>query len=85
MSNATAPRRTLPLALAGLAATLLLGGCASIPERAWVNGRAMGQQAPLQYRNLNDMSGMRATYYRADPISALHRSDRPYQPFKRWR
>lgn len=76
-------RRILNVAALG-AVALLLGACSAIPERAWVNGAAMGPQPSLQMRNLRDMSAMRATYYSADPVSALYRKG-PYQPFMHWR
>lgn len=74
-------RRAL-LPAAALAATLLLGACASIPERAIVNGRAMGPQMPLQWRNVRDMSQLRSQYYEASPLKVRHR---PYAPFGVWR
>ena len=73
--------RTALLPAAAIVATLLLGACASIPERAIVNGRAMGPQMPLQWRNVRDMSQLRSQYYEASPLKVRHR---PYAPFGVW-
>lgn len=75
-------RRTLAAA-AVVAATLLLGGCAGISQRAIDNGAAMDPQVPLQYRNMRDMSELRAQYYQIAPLRSLYRT-KPYQPFSRW-
>jgi hypothetical protein len=74
--------RTARLALVAVA-TLALGACGGISQRAVANGRAMGLQQPLQYQGFRDMSSMKRGYYQSNPLSAMRRQP-PYTPFARW-
>jgi hypothetical protein len=79
--------RTRPLIRAALALCALatLGACASIPERAWSNGRAMSQSRAHNQAVNGDMSLTTHSQLRtsANPRLLNHR-ERPYTPFTHW-
>jgi hypothetical protein len=58
----------LALAAAGLAT---LGACATIPERAWANGRGMSSTPEYQMKLNGDMSfnTQRRLYVKSSPLS----------------
>ena len=74
-----------PLFLAATAAlALVLGGCVSIPQRAWDNGAALGSAHRYQMLyGRQDFQSRRQLYQRADPLVRMQRSV-PFQPFGRW-
>jgi hypothetical protein len=62
-----------------------LGGCASIPQRAWDNGANI--QSSRAYRSMmrgdRSVQTMRQLYGSMDPYHSLY-TPAPYQPFGRW-
>ena len=79
----TVTRRPL-LLVATAAGVLLLGGCVSIPQRAWDNGAALGSAHRTQMLyGRQDFQSRRQLYQRADPLVRMQRSV-PFQPFGRW-
>ena len=66
-------------ALAGLSA------CASIPQRAWDNGRSMSSSRAYRQLMYGDRSfeNMRALYNSMDSYRSQY-TPAPYQPFGRW-
>lgn len=73
-------------AVAFAAALVGLGACASIPQRAWDNGRAMsargGDRAFM--RGERGFHVMRQTYSSMDPSPFSHYSPMPYPYFGHW-
>lgn len=83
MPSPHATRRPLVLVLTA-AVALLLGGCVSIPQRAWDNGAALGTAHRYQMLyGRQDFQSRRQLYQRADPLVRMQRSV-PFQPFGRW-
>jgi hypothetical protein len=62
-----------------------LGGCASIPQRAWDNGRNLSSSSSYRSMMRGDHSfrTMRQLYGTMDPYRSLY-TPAPYQPFGRW-
>ena len=67
------------------AALVGLGACASIPQRAWDNGRSMSSSRAYQQLMYGDRSfkNMRALYSSMDSYMSQY-TPAPYQPFGRW-
>ena len=70
-----------------VAATALLGACASIPQRAWRNGEALSN-SPAYYRALNgDMSFRNARALQSSYSNLGHllysNSYKPFAPFSK--
>jgi hypothetical protein len=76
--------RLLRLALAGIGIATL-GACASVPERAWSNGRAMSNSRAYRQAMSGDMSlnTQRQLQSAADPRRLNYR-ERQYVPFTHW-
>lgn len=74
--------RTLAFMLAATALASSLGACASLPQRAWANGRAMGPDAGarIMYGNPQDMKALHQLYYSSTalPWSSM---PKPFSPF----
>ncbi len=82
--NGTATSRRPVVLLAAACAALILGGCASIPQRAWDNGAALGSAHRVQMLyGRQDFQARRQLSQRADPIVRMQRSV-PFQPFGQW-
>jgi hypothetical protein len=77
--------RQLGTAVAVAAVLVGLSGCASIPQRAWDNGRAMTHSNAHRSMMQGDRSfhTMRQLYGTMDPYRSLY-TPAPYQPFGRW-
>ncbi|HEY0994955.1 MAG TPA: hypothetical protein VGD77_03090 [Gemmatimonadaceae bacterium] len=83
VTGTAAPRRPVVL-LAAAVAALLLGGCVSIPQRAWDNGAALGSAHRMQMLyGRQDSQSRRQLYQRADPLVRMQRTV-PFQPFGHW-
>ena len=77
--------RQLGKAVALLAVVAGLNACASIPQRAWDNGRAMSR-SDSYYRMMNGERGFhaaRSLYSSMDARWSFYQA-RSYQPFARW-
>ncbi len=70
------------IVIAGLSS---LGACASIPERAWANGRAMTQSRAYQAVMAGDRSvqTFHQLNYSLNP-RRLNYTELAYQPFSQW-
>jgi hypothetical protein len=68
-----------------LGALAMLGACASIPQRAWANGRAM--TASRAYQSVmggnQSMQAHRELMWSLDPLR-LNYSELAYRPFGQW-
>ena len=64
---------------------VVLGGCASIPQRAWDNGRAMSSSNAYYSLMRGDRSFQtaRQLYSTMDPYRSLY-TPRPFTPFSHW-
>jgi hypothetical protein len=72
-------------AILAIAALVGLGACASIPQRAWDNGRSMSSSRAYRQLMYGDRSfqNMRALYNSMDSYMSQY-TPAPYQPFGRW-
>jgi hypothetical protein len=63
----------------------VLGGCASIPQRAWQNGANLSSSHAYQRMVWGDHSfqNMRQVYSSLDAYHSLY-TPLPYAPFGRW-
>jgi hypothetical protein len=77
--------RQLGKAVAAAAVLVGLSGCASIPQRAWDNGRGMTQSNAYRSMMHGDRSfhTMRQLYGTMDPYRSLYQPV-PYPYFGRW-
>ena len=77
--------KTVAAAIGAATLLLALGGCASIPQRAWDNGRNLSNSGAYQSMLRGDHSfrTMRQLYSRMDPYRSLY-TPAPYIPFGRW-
>ncbi len=77
--------RQLGKAVAVVAVLVGLSGCASIPQRAWDNGRGMTRSNAYRSMMLGDRSFQTARQLRGtmDPFWSAY-TPAPYQPFGRW-
>jgi hypothetical protein len=77
--------RQLGNAVAVVAVLVSLGGCVSIPQRAWDNGANMSSSRAYRSMMRGDHSfqNMRLLYGTMDPYRSLYQP-LPYQPFGRW-
>jgi uncharacterized protein YceK len=68
-----------------LAVLVALGGCASIPQRAWQNGANISSSRAYWSMMRGDRSfqTMRQVYSSLDPFWSMYQAA-PYQPFGRW-
>ena len=66
-------------------AVALLGGCATLPERAWANGQAMSNSRAYRQAMSGDMSLRTQSELRtaANP-RRLNHQEYPYAPFTHW-
>ena len=63
-----------------------LGGCASIPERAWANGQAMSNSIAYDRAMSGDMSLQTVSQLKAAANPRrLNQRDVAYPPFTHWR
>jgi hypothetical protein len=62
-----------------------LGGCVSIPQRAWQNGANISSSRAYRSMMRGDHSfqTLRQVYGSLDPYLSQYQA-RPYQPFGRW-
>jgi hypothetical protein len=62
-----------------------LGACASIPQRAWDNGRSMSSSHAYRSMMYGDRSfqNVRRLYNSMDPFRSQY-EPAPYTPFGRW-
>jgi uncharacterized protein YceK len=68
-----------------LAGLVVLGGCASIPQRAWQNGANL-HTSRAHYRMMqgdHSFQNMRQVYSSLDAYHSQY-TPAPYQPFGRW-
>jgi hypothetical protein len=77
--------RQLGRAVVAVAVLATLGGCASIPQRAWDNGRNISSSRAYWSMMQGDHSftTMRSLYGAMDPYRSLY-TPAPYTPFARW-
>jgi hypothetical protein len=62
-----------------------VGGCVSIPQRAWQNGASISSSPAYRSMMRGDRSfqTMRQVYGSLDPYRSQYQA-RPYQPFTHW-
>ena len=77
--------KTVAAAIGAAALLLALGGRASIPQRAWDNGRAMSSSDAYYSMMRGDRSFQtaRRLYSTMDPYRSLY-TPRPFTPFSHW-
>ncbi len=77
--------RQLGRAVVMLAGLAVLGGCASIPQRAWQNGANLHRSSAYHRMTWGDHSfeNIRQVYSSLDQYRSLY-TPAPYQPFGRW-
>jgi hypothetical protein len=77
--------RQLGKAVAAVAVLVGLSGCASIPQRAWDNGRGMTHSNAYRsmMRGERGFHVARSLYSSMDPYRSLY-TPVPYAPFGRW-
>jgi hypothetical protein len=77
--------RQLSKAVAVVAVLVGLSACASIPQRAWDNGRTMSQSNAHRsmMRGERGFHNARQLYGTMDPYRSLY-TPAPYTPFGRW-
>jgi hypothetical protein len=77
--------RQLGRAVVVVAVLAALGGCVSIPQRAWQNGANISSSPAYRSMMRGDRSfqTMRQVYGSLDPFWSQYQA-RPYQPFGRW-
>ena len=73
-------------AILAVAALVGLGACASIPQRAWDNGRSMSSSRAYRQMMYGDRSfqNMRRLYNSMDPYRSLYEPAAPYPYFGNW-
>ena len=85
-SHALRIAKTLALVIGAVTLLLvLLGGCASIPQRAWENGAAVTRSDAYRamMRGERGFHITRSLYTSMDPYRSLY-APRPYPYFGRW-
>ena len=77
--------KTIAAAIGAFTLLLAMGGCASISQRAWDNGRTMSSTRPYRSMMRGDHSfkTMRQLYGTMDPFMSQY-TPAPFQPFGRW-
>ena len=77
--------KTVAAAIGATTLLLAMSGCASIPQRAWDNGRSMSSSAAYHSMMRGDRSfrTVRHLYSSMDPYRSLY-TPLPYAPFGRW-
>jgi len=78
-------KQSIRIALA-LAAALSLGGCVSVSQRAWANGRAMNDDGRAYQELMSGrmgVSGARAIHSSYNQLPWAHQS--AYPPFGTWK
>ncbi len=77
--------KTIAAAIGAFTLLLAMSGCASIPRRAWDNGRNMTSSGAYHSMMRGDHSfrTMRQLYSTMDPYRSLY-TPLPYTPFGDW-
>jgi hypothetical protein len=77
--------KTVAMAIGAFALLLVMGGCASIPQRVWQNGANISSSRAYRSMMSGDHSfqNMRQVYGSLDPYRSLYQPV-PYPYFGRW-
>lgn len=81
--NVSAAVRTTVRAAIVIAGLAMLGACASIPQRAWANGRSM-ESSRAYYSVLNGNQSIQAHHELMWSLNQKVNYQKAYTPFAQW-